>query len=99
LAIVQKQPDRTDAKLLATIRAILTKETLEMQCSNAQTNARMYDLKKDLLKQMGEITAVVKYMGKDLSEIQLRLAITAAEKSKSRSTTPVCIKLSTRRMG
>jgi hypothetical protein len=88
LAIVQKQPDRTDEKLLVTIRAILTKEMLEMQCSNQQTNARMYDLKKDMLKQMGEITDLVKYMGKDLSEIHLRLAITAAEKSKSRSITP-----------
>jgi hypothetical protein len=90
LATVQKQPDRTDTKLITTIRAIMTKEMLAMQCSNEQTNARMYDLKNKLLKQMDEITTMVKHMGKDLSEIHLRLAKAdaAAAPSKSRSTTP-----------
>jgi hypothetical protein len=92
LATVQKLPDRTDAKLIATIRKILNEEVHDMQCSNHQSNERMYDLKRDVQKTMSENTAALKHMGRDISEIQLRLArlvaAAAAAPSKSRSTTP-----------
>ena len=92
LATVQKLPDRTDTKLIAIIRKILNEEVHDMQCSNHQSNERMYDLKKDVQKTMSEVTAALKHMGKDISEIQLRLArlvaAAAAAPSKSRSTTP-----------